>query len=72
MWDLFVDAVIDTVTDPTDDLRQETGRVFRSAAEHEPLDGGGLIPAMRFVTEQHQQARSRHFGLSAEARSVAS
>ena len=60
---IAVEAVIDTVTDPTEQFAKEL-QTSMATAERELLDGPkGLITAMRNVTTLHQQSRLKHHGL---------
>lgn len=60
---IAVEAVIDTVTDPTEQFAKEL-QASMATAEREILDGpNGLITAMRNVTTLHQQSRLKHHGL---------
>lgn len=60
---IAVEAVIDTVTDPTEQFAKEL-QTSMANAERELLDGpNGLLTAMRDVTTLHQQSRLKHHGL---------
>ncbi|MEZ6033202.1 MAG: hypothetical protein R3C17_08930 [Planctomycetaceae bacterium] len=60
---IAVEAVIDTVTDPTEQFAKQL-QTSMATAERELLDGpNGLLTAMRNVTTLHQQSRLKHHGL---------